>query len=632
MFILANIIVYYLTEINGNQRIEVAKEDNIQDLKSHYKILLHHQKITADGVYLSTISMVPHFIELYSKIKTASKEEKNKLRKQLYNLLKNKYEILKINDILQYHFFLPNNESFLRMHKPSKFGDDLSNVREDVVQVNATKKKVRGFVQGRVVHGFRNTYPIFDKKNNYLGAMEVSFSSDSFQDDLNNISNIHTHFIILKDIFDAKTWARDDLVLKYVQSSDHNEYMLSLNKNHSKKRCIIDNKIKLSSVRDEIDKKIKYGDPFAVYVTDKKTDNVKIVSFFPIYNLSKTKTISWLVSYVKSDFAKTTLQGNLIIRLISFFSFFIVGYLLFKKLVIQKQIGIEHRLLEDVLNSTDNIMFVTNFKEITFSNRKFKDFFNVKNESEFNKKVNNDMLSIFIKNDGYLHADLLKKKDSVINYFSKTAQTDRVVSILDISLNPKAFNINITKTSSHNVSEYLVTLTDITMIKEKELKIQYKADYDGLTKVYNRNKFNELLEQEFIRDNRYKRHLSITLIDIDDFKNFNDTFGHLIGDEVLIMLAKYISNNIRDTDTFARWGGEEFVILFPETTEEIAEIICNKLREGIESMSHLVAGSITASFGITQCKKSDTIDGMFNRCDEALYMAKENGRNMVCVK
>jgi len=632
MFILANIIVYYLTEINGNQRIEVAKEDNIQDLKSHYEILLHHQKITADGVYLSTISMVPHFIELYSKIKTASKEEKNKLRKQLYNLLKNKYEILKINDILQYHFFLPNNESFLRMHKPSKFGDDLSNVREDVVQVNATKKKVRGFVQGRVVHGFRNTYPIFDKKNNYLGAMEVSFSSDSFQDDLNNISNIHTHFIILKDIFDAKTWARDDLVLKYVQSSDHNEYMLSLNKNHSKKRCIIDNKIKLSSVRDEIDKKIKYGDPFAVYVTDKKTDNVKIVSFFPIYNLSKTKTISWLVSYVKSDFAKTTLQGNLIIRLISFFSFFIVGYLLFKKLVIQKQIGIEHRLLEDVLNSTDNIMFVTNFKEITFSNRKFKDFFNVKNESEFNKKVNNDMLSIFIKNDGYLHADLLKKKDSVINYFSKTAQTDRVVSILDISLNPKAFNINITKTSSHNVSEYLVTLTDITMIKEKELKIQYKADYDGLTKVYNRNKFNELLEQEFIRDNRYKRHLSITIIDIDNFKNFNDTFGHLIGDEVLIMLAKYISNNIRDTDTFARWGGEEFVILFPETTEEIAEIICNKLREGIESMSHLVAGNITASFGITQCKKSDTIDGMFNRCDEALYMAKENGRNMVCVK
>ena len=122
------------------------------------------------------------------------------------------------------------------------------------------------------------------------------------------------------------------------------------------------------------------------------------------------------------------------------------------------------------------------------------------------------------------------------------------------------------------------------------------------------------------------------MFDIDHFKDFNDTYGHLIGDEVLIMLAENIDKHVRNTDTFARWGGEEFVILFPETTTEEAKIVCEKLRISIEHLSHKTAGGITASFGITQYIENDTIKTMFKRCDDALYEAKENGRNMVCVK
>gem|GEM_PF-5034529 len=85
------------------------------------------------------------------------------------------------------------------------------------------------------------------------------------------------------------------------------------------------------------------------------------------------------------------------------------------------------------------------------------------------------------------------------------------------------------------------------------------------------------------------------------------------------------------TDTFARLGGEEFVILFPETNKDNVKIICEKLRVSIEKLLHPQAGGVTASFGVTQYEADDTLETMFKRCDDALYEAKDNGRNMVCV-
>ena len=137
---------------------------------------------------------------------------------------------------------------------------------------------------------------------------------------------------------------------------------------------------------------------------------------------------------------------------------------------------------------------------------------------------------------------------------------------------------------------------------------------------------------ELKRVGRYKNNLSIAILDIDHFKNFNDTYGHLIGDEVLIMLAKNINNIIRDTDTFARWGGEEFVILFPNTDINEAKIICEKLKDRVSKLKHEEAGNITVSFGVTQYKQNDTLETIFKRCDDALYDSKANGRNQVSLR
>ena len=132
-------------------------------------------------------------IEIISEAKDASLERQNQLRNELHRLLLSKYKIIQEAGVLQYHFVLPNNISFYRAHKPSKFGDDLGGIRTDFEYTNRTKEAIRVFAQGRTAHGFRNVFPLFTKDNEYIGAMEISFSSESFQWYLNNISNIQDY-------------------------------------------------------------------------------------------------------------------------------------------------------------------------------------------------------------------------------------------------------------------------------------------------------------------------------------------------------------------------------------------------------------------------------------------------------
>ena len=118
-------------------------------------------------------------------------------------------------------------------------------------------------------------------------------------------------------------------------------------------------------------------------------------------------------------------------------------------------------------------------------------------------------------------------------------------------------------------------------------------------------------------------------MDIDHFKLINDTYGHLTGDTVLKEFTNFCKNNIRKTDTFARWGGEEFVILMSETNIKEAKEMCEKLRIGIENLKIDDLPNITASFGLTQMLSNDTQENFFKRADKALYVAKNSGRNRV---
>ncbi|QKF67800.1 ammonium transporter (diguanylate cyclase domain) [Arcobacter venerupis] len=180
------------------------------------------------------------------------------------------------------------------------------------------------------------------------------------------------------------------------------------------------------------------------------------------------------------------------------------------------------------------------------------------------------------------------------------------------------------------VSRFFNYLLNMLKQKNAELKksntnLSVKAYHDNLTKILNRN---GLLKKLSEKNNNY----ILAIIDIDKFKTINDTYGHDVGDYVLRDLAAIISNKIRTTDIFARWGGEEFILVLDTTDLLQAQNITDNLRKEVENSKFKTVDKITVSIGVSEFKtKNDTFESVFKKADEALYQAKTNGRNRVYV-
>ena len=154
---------------------------------------------------------------------------------------------------------------------------------------------------------------------------------------------------------------------------------------------------------------------------------------------------------------------------------------------------------------------------------------------------------------------------------------------------------------------------------------------DPLTGCLNRAGFSGVLLREQEKLNRTGIPVSFMIFDIDHFKDVNDTYGHLVGDEVLVNLAKLVQSMIRNTDSLVRWGGEEFVILSDETSIQNAAFLAEKLRKAIETTTLITQQQVTCSFGVTEIVPGEDPKSFIARADKALYSSKEGGRNRVTV-
>ena len=166
-------------------------------------------------------------------------------------------------------------------------------------------------------------------------------------------------------------------------------------------------------------------------------------------------------------------------------------------------------------------------------------------------------------------------------------------------------------------------------LQELARELRFRATTDPLTGLYNRSKFDEVLASEMSRAKRYATPLALVLYDVDHFKLVNDLHGHQTGDDALLRLSQLVSERIRSTDLLARWGGEEFVILFPGLDGEMARQAAEKIAEKVRQMLFDKAGTITCSFGVAQYAAGDSASTLIARADRALYRAKLNGRDRV---
>lgn len=245
----------------------------------------------------------------------------------------------------------------------------------------------------------------------------------------------------------------------------------------------------------------------------------------------------------------------------------------------------------------------------------------------------------FERVSGYSRAELIGSNMSII----KNPQRDNKVinQLWENILNKKIWIGNI-KNKKKTGEEYWLEQTIIPKLDENKqldsflaisiditakMELEMIASIDKLTNIYNRRMLDEFLKVEIEMANRHQDNLSLIIIDMDYFKQVNDTFGHLAGDKLLSQLAKLISDNLRASDIFGRYGGEEFLIICTQTNKQKAFLLAEKLRMVVKNFRFDEVGYKTISLGVSDLQKDDNVKSLFKKADDALYQAKNSGRD-----
>jgi len=436
-------------------------------------------------------------LSIVKKANAQDEEGKAVLRQRLYNKLLPLYKNLAKQNIPQLHFQLKNSVSFLRFHRPEKFGDSLEGVRYSINKVNRTFKPEHGFEEGRLFNGFRHVYPLI-YKNKFAGTVELSYSFNAIRAEQMKLSKASYNFIMRKEIISSKVWENE---------LDHYE----------------------SSV---LSKK---------YMQDLDT----------------------LTQPNNSNFTKDELQE------------------------INDKIAPS---ASEKLNSEREFLL----------------------ETQLNGK---DVLVMFIP--------ILNVENNQVAYFISYTY-DGVLTLLY-----KTYEIEILASLVMSIILSILFVLYVLSQKRTAKALELLATTDPLTGIANRNKLNMILDKSIHLSQRYKLPLSVIFFDIDHFKKINDENGHDAGDTVLSTVAILISKHIRQSDIFARWGGEEFIIVLPETEHDKAHMLAERFRKIIAEYKFLPNVDVTCSFGVTQLRADDDESSLLKRVDNALYSAKEHGRNKV---
>lgn len=350
----------------------------------------------------------------------------------------------------------------------------------------------------------------------------------------------------------------------------------------------------------------------------------KIVMLHEIMDIDNVVIANILLS--KSINSK--LKENLdffIFKWIALSAFAILILVLFVTCMVYYKSQKQKKYYKSIIDLSSNIVIIVDKNEIIDVNRAFfKYFYEYRDIEEFKQK-HSSISDFFAQEDGYLGVNI----DGLnwIDYLAKNLKSAKVKLIYNEKI--YYFTVYVSLISEED-SHYSVVFSDITKDELHNKELEETTITDPLTKIKNRYFYNMQIKKECAEANRYFYPLSLVILDMDFFKKINDTYGHDVGDSVLIEYSKLISANLRESDIFCRIGGEEFALILPHTDKASAYKIADALRVKVESYKKIVP--LTMSFGVVEYKKGEDLEFTFKRADEALYEAKHNGRNRVIVR
>ncbi|MDN5110293.1 PAS domain S-box protein [Aliarcobacter butzleri] len=291
--------------------------------------------------------------------------------------------------------------------------------------------------------------------------------------------------------------------------------------------------------------------------------------------------------------------------------------------IVQKKLEESYKNLERLIESQDNIVILTDGENIKFANQKFFDFLGFENLDNF-RKYHKCICEFFLEKDKFFY----KKDTHWINEIKTIEESKRIVSMIDKDFKEHAFSVSV---NIFDEEEMIVSFTDISETILKNISLEERIIRDKLTNSYNREFFDKNYKKLIHEYNTNHSKLAVAMLDIDHFKLVNDTYGHDVGDEVLIQFVEIINNSSRKNDVLIRWGGEEFILVLQLNSENTLPKILENLRKAIEDYDFPKIGKKTCSIGGTIYQDNEDIIKTIKRADEAVYEAKAAGRNKVII-
>ena len=492
VFFVLSIFFIATYNIYKNYELDEFLELQTKEARHRYEGITSFPRDTSNFIFKYLVN-TRKVIDIFKHANDANAYDKNIIRKKLYEQLKDVYKDLDNYNIQLLHFHLPNNESFLRFHRPEKFGDNLTETRKTVAFVNKYKTRVEGFEEGKIFNAYRYIYPLYDETKKYIGSVEISHSINSIKEKYQRaFNNVALNIVIHKDVLKSKLFKSE--------TGNYIPYIMNNNFLHQRS-MIMSKKVQhaADSLKSRDDMKIKMNnfEDFSIALDHKKHKGV--ISFIAIKNPITKKNVAYAISFQRSDY-------------------------------------LSH-------------FYEEKFKEIIYS-----------------------LFAAFL---------LL-----LVFYF----------------------------------------------IYKYNKELERKVYNDSLMNIYNRRFFETYLSESCKKQKRNNSQLSLIMFDVDNFKSINDVHGHDIGDEALISLAKIVKEHIRQTDVFARWGGEEFMLLV-ETDKATAHKLAENLRLSIAKYTRDMENipEFTCSFGVISLEGILSLEEAYKKVDEKLHEAKTTGKNKVIV-
>ncbi|EEK54843.1 Sensory box/GGDEF family protein [Bacillus cereus BGSC 6E1] len=293
------------------------------------------------------------------------------------------------------------------------------------------------------------------------------------------------------------------------------------------------------------------------------------------------------------------------------------------QLSLVRQVSLQQELLQTMFDFRNDLLFIVEDDEIVDCNTNFLEFFGYENLFAY-REQHLVFAEHLIRENGYYSTT------HDITWLDDTLSYDRRIKMSNYEGEVSTFLLRATPLPE-DLSRFIVKCTEITELDEIYQEQERLAMIDSLTEIYNRLKFQQILEAEWDNAMRNNENIALILFDIDNFKAVNDTYGHDFGDLALIELAELMKSKVEQQHVFARWGGEEFIILVTNTVEKEAFQVAESLRFFIETKQFSGISKLTASFGVALYEKGITREELMQRADIALYEAKKNGKNQVCI-